>query len=102
MTNPIFLIGTAIALIIANFDKLLSLIDGVSSAEQENLETQKQKTQLKEDELKTLELQENSLRLQGKTEEEILEIQIQKTDEAIKQQQIVVETQKQLTKQQIS
>lgn len=101
LTNPIFLIGAAIAAAIVYADELLSLIDGVSDADAKLLENQKQKAAFAKKEFDDISKIENSLRLQGKTEREILDIKIAKVGEAIVEQKAIIETLKLQKQQQV-
>ena len=92
LTNPIFLIGAAIAAAIVYSEELLSLIDGVSDADAKLLENQKEKAAFAKKEFDDISKIENSLRLQGKTEREILDIKIAKVGEAIVEQKAIIET----------
>jgi hypothetical protein len=92
LTNPIFLIGAAIAAAIVYADKLLPLVDGVSDAEGERLKLQEQSASVSKEALDSVSAQENILKLQGKTEKEILDIKIKKADQALIDQKAVIET----------
>lgn len=88
----------AVGLLVAYWDDILELVGGVSSEQkdlnaetQKNLETQKTK-------LDAIENQSNQLKLQGKTENEILDIKIAQTKETIKEAQAALENAK-ITKQ---
>jgi hypothetical protein len=92
LTNPIFLIGAAIAAAIVYADELLSLIDGVSSAETERLNAQKESAAKSKEQLDAIGQQENILRLAGKTEKEILQTKIAQAQQAIIDQKAVIES----------
>jgi hypothetical protein len=92
LTNPIFLIGAAIAAAIVYADELLSLIDGVTDAETQALDVQKERAALAKDQVDLISSQEQQLKLQGKTEKEITALKLQALDTAILEQQAVVET----------
>jgi hypothetical protein len=92
LTNPIFLIGAAIAAAIVYADELLSLVDGVSSAETERLNAQKESAAQSKQQLDAIGQQENILRLAGKTEKEILQTKIAQAQQAILDQKAVIET----------
>jgi hypothetical protein len=92
LTNPIFLIGAAIAAAVVYSEELLSLVDGVSSAEQERLAAQQESAKVSKQQLDEISQQENILKLQGKTEREILEIKIAKSKQAIIDQKAVIAT----------
>ena len=92
LTNPIFLIGAAIAAAIVYADELLSLVDGVSSAETERLNAQKESAAQSKQQLDAIGQQENILRLAGKTEKEILQTKIAQAQQAIIDQKAVIES----------
>jgi len=92
LTNPIFLIGAAIAAAIVYADELLSLIDGVTDAETERLNAQKESAAQSKQQLDAIGQQENILRLAGKTEKEILQTKIAQAQQAIIDQKAVIES----------
>ena len=101
LTNPIFLIGAAIAAAIVYSEELLSLVDGISSAEQERLAAQQESAKASKEQLDSISAQENTLRLAGKSEREILNIKIAAAQQAILDQRAVIETLKIQRQQQI-
>jgi hypothetical protein len=83
-STGIGLLVIALGSIVAYWDDIKELVNGVSSEQeelnklaQENLETQEEK-------LDAIDGQSNQLKLQGKSEREILGLKIKQTDEAIK------------------
>jgi hypothetical protein len=73
-------IGALVLLVgalIANFDKIKNAINGVREASKDLQETTKATTELNKKNLETLNNQENILKLQGKTEREILTMKIE-------------------------
>jgi len=92
LTNPIFLIGAAIAAAIVYADELLSLIDGVTDAEQKALDAQKERATLAKEQVDAIGAQEESLKRQGLTEKQITNLKLKALDTAILEQQVVVET----------
>jgi len=94
LTNPIFLIGAAIAAAIVYSKELLSLVDGVTSAEEEALNAQKERAALAKEQVDIIGQQEESLKRQGYSEKEILKLKLDALNAAILEQQIVVETSK--------
>jgi hypothetical protein len=92
LTNPIFLIGAAIAAAIVYADELLSLIDGVTDAEQQALEVQKERATLAKEQYDRISATEETLKRQGMTEKEITALKISQLNTAIAQQQAVIET----------
>lgn len=73
----------ALGLIVAYWDDIVGLVSGVTS-EQKKLNAEVEANVTKQQEaLDALSLQENSLRLQGKSEAEIRDLKIQQTNEVI-------------------
>lgn len=101
LTNPIFLIGAAIAAAIVYAEELLSLIDGVTDAEQEALDAQKERAALAKEQVDAIGAQEESLKRQGLTEKQITDLKLKALDTAILEQKVVVETTKTQAKAQI-
>ena len=94
LTNPLFLIGAAIAAAVVYSKELLSLIDGVTDAETEALNQQKERAALAKEQVDIIGQQEESLKRQGYSEKQILDLKLQALDTAILEQQVVVETTK--------
>ena len=92
LTNPIFLIGAAIAAAVVYAEELLSLIDGVTDAETEALDVQKERAALAKEQFDAIGAQEESLKRQGLSEKEITQLKLQALNTAILEQQAVVET----------
>ena len=78
---------------IANFDKLKEAINGVSRAQKDALDDQQKAVDLADERLNSISEQENILKLQGKSEREILNMKI-------KQSELAIETRKEYLKQQ--
>ena len=78
----------AVGLLVAYWEDILSLVGGVSS-EQKKLNEQTQKDLVaNQEKLEAIDGQTNQLKLQGKSEEEILQLKMAQTDEAIKSAEI--------------
>jgi len=92
LTNPIFLVGAAIAGAIVYAEELLTLIDGVTDAETKALDAQKERAALAKEQVDLIGQQEETLKRQGLTEKEIADLKLQALDTAILEQQTVVET----------
>jgi len=92
LTNPIFLIGAAIAAAIVYADELLSLIDGVTDAEQESLNVQKERAAVAKQNFDNISATEETLKRQGLTEEQITQLKLTQLNTAIAEQQAVIET----------
>ena len=69
-------LAVGVGLLIANFDKIKNSIMGISDASKDLQETTKATTELNKKNLESLNNQENILKLQGKTEREILMMKI--------------------------
>jgi hypothetical protein len=92
LTNPIFLIGAAIAAAVVYAEELLSLIDGVTDAETQALDVQKERAALAKEQFDAIGAQEESLKRQGLSEKQITQLKLQALNTAILEQQAVVET----------
>jgi len=90
-----------IASIVAYWDKIKESISGVSREQSDLLESQKESVTASEEQLNAISQQENILKLQGKTDEEILQMKIDQTEVTIKNLQLQLETQKQVKKAQV-
>lgn len=94
LANPIFLIAAVIAAIIVNFKELGKLIDGVSGEQTELLAAQQKSAEASKQQLDNISAMENTLKRQGKTEKEILNLKLQALDTAILEQETAIGTQK--------
>lgn len=92
LTNPIFLIGAAIAAAIVYADELLSLVDGVTDAETKALDVQKERAALAKENYDRISATEETLKRQGLTEKQITDLKLTQLNTAIAEQQAVVET----------
>jgi hypothetical protein len=108
LTNPIFLLAAVIAAIVMNFESLKGVIPGlnealtgVSDEMTSNLETSKKLTEEAQKQLDTTSASENILKLQGKSEREILELKIKQTQSVIDGLQAQIESQKTINKAQV-
>jgi hypothetical protein len=90
LANPIFAIGAAVAVIIMNFQELKGFVDGVSSAQKESLALAQENANAAQRELDLIGQSENILREQGKSEREILEMKIARTQAVIDEQKVVI------------
>lgn len=90
LMNPIFLIGAAVAAIIMNFEELKGFVDGVTSAQKESLALAQENANAAQRELDLIGQSENILREQGKSEREILEMKIARTQAVIDEQKVVI------------
>jgi hypothetical protein len=97
-------IGALVVLVgelIANFDKLKGAINGVSSEQKDLLQAQKESLEVSKEKLDAISEQENILKLQGKSEKEILNLKIQQIKATIEQQKEVLILEQQQRKAQI-
>jgi hypothetical protein len=102
LTNPIFLVGAAIAGAIVYAEELLSLIDGVTDADQELLDVQKERAAVAKENFDAVSATEQTLKRQGLTEKQITDLKLQALNTAILEQQVVLETNKQQAAAQIA
>jgi uncharacterized protein YdcH (DUF465 family) len=93
LLNPLFLIITGSTLLIANFEKITALFDGITDAQVEAAAAQQKSADAAKAQYDQVSATENTLRLQGKTEKEILELKKQALDTAILEQQTAIESQ---------
>lgn len=91
----------AVGLLIANFDKLKGLLSGISSQQKDALIDQEKLTELAKERVDAIGQMEETLKRQGKTEREILNMKIKATNEAIIEQQIRLDMVKQQAKAQL-
>lgn len=94
----VVLLGT----VVAYWDEITSAVDGVSVAQKDLLETQEASTAEQQRQLDAVSQQENILRLQGKTEREILELKMKETDEVVTALEAQVQTQKEVKNAQVA
>ena len=94
----VVLLGT----VVAYWDEIVSVVDGVSTAQKGLLETQEASTLEQQKQLDAVSQQENILKLQGKTEREILELKMKETDEVITALEAQVQTQKEVKNAQVA
>jgi hypothetical protein len=101
ISSGIGLVVVALALIVEYWDQISSLVDGVSGEQEKQLQATQDTLAAQEKQLDTISQSENILKLQGKTEKEILAMKRQVTDESIATTKILLEQQKQTKKSQI-
>ena len=73
----------ALGLIVAYWDDIVGLVNGVSSSQRQLNKEVEANVATQQEALDKISAQENSLRLQGKSEAEIRDLKIQQTDEVI-------------------
>lgn len=100
-STGIGLLVLALGAIVAYWDDIKGAVDGVSASQKRLLEDQKETVKQSQRELDLLNSQDNILKLQGKSEKEILNLKIRQTDETIKQMEVQLEQEKQQLEAQI-
>ena len=78
----------AVGLLVAYWDDIMALVGGVSKEQNKLNESTLKDLEANKEKLTAIDGQTNQLKVQGKTEEEILEMKIAQTDEAIKSAEI--------------
>lgn len=78
------LLVVALGTIVQYWDDIKGLVNGVSSEQEKINKSTKDNLKTQEDKLSAIDGQSNQLKLQGKSEREILMLKIKQTDEAIK------------------
>ena len=73
-----------VGLLVAYWSDIVGFVNGVSSESKKQLDTVKETVAAQEEALDAISAQENSLKLQGKSEDEIRQMKIAQTDEVIK------------------
>ena len=92
----VVLVGT----LAANWDKVTKALGGVTKEQEKQLEDAKKLVAAQEEQFKNVTGTEETLKRQGKTEREILDLKIQQTNETINALEAQLETQKQIKKEQ--
>ncbi len=93
------LLVVALGAVYTYWDDIKEAVSGVSSEQLKLNESAQQNVDLQNEKLKSLNDQDNILKLQGKTEKQILQYKIAQTDEAINAQNILINTQIESNKQ---
>ena len=91
----------ALGAIVAYWDDIKGAVNGVSTAQQKQLALAEENVKAQIAASEALSLQENSLKLQGKSEKEIRDLKIQQTNETITALEAQLETQKQVKQSQV-
>jgi len=91
----------AIGVLVANFDKLKRAVNGVTKEQEDYNKTAKERLDVAEQELNTIDEQTNQLKLQGLSQIDIIKLKKQAVQEAINEAEINLENQKQLRQTQI-
>jgi len=91
----------AVGTLVAYWDDIKGAISGATVELTKNKDLAEQNAKAQQEALDAISLQENSLKLQGKSEKEIRDLKIQQTDETIKALEAQLLAQKQLQKSQV-
>lgn len=81
----------ALGVIVAYWDDIKGAVSGVSAEQKKLNEDSKANLQTQQDKLTAISAQENILKLQGKSEKEILQIKLKQTDEAIMASEVAIQ-----------
>lgn len=90
-STGIGLLVVAVGLLVEYWDDIKGLVNGVSSEQKKLNKEAEENVKTQEEGLAAIEAQENSLRLQGKSEREIRDLKIAQTDEIILATQLQLE-----------
>jgi len=85
------LLLVALGTIVAYWDDIKAAVSGVTSEQEALNKKSEQNAAISKEIYDSLQLQENSLKLQGKTEKQILELRVQKINAAIKDEEIRIQ-----------
>lgn len=88
------LLVIALGAVVAYWDDIKAAVSGVNSETEKGLENARKKVKSAENELELFDLQENSLKLQGKSEKDILKIRGEKIKSIITEQQAEIDKEK--------
>ena len=91
----------AVGLLVAYWDDIVGFINGASSEQKQLLAETEKTAQAQQAALDAISLQENSLRLAGKSEKEIRDLKIQQTNETITALEAQLEAQEAIKKSQV-
>lgn len=100
-STGIGLLVVAVGTLVAYWDDIKAAVSGLSEEQKKLLKDQQEAVTASEEQLNNISAQENILRQQGKTEQEILNIKIAASKNAITALEAQLETQKQLKRTQV-
>lgn len=100
-STGIGLLVVAVGTLVAYWDDIKAAVSGLSEEQKKLLKDQQEAVTASEEQLSNISAQENILRQQGKTEQEILNIKIAASKNAITALEAQLETQKQLKRTQV-
>jgi hypothetical protein len=92
----------ALGLVVAYWDDIIGLVNGVSGEQTKLLAETEKTNKANQDNLAATEASENSLKLQGLSEKEILDLKIKQTDEVIASTELLLEQQESIKKSQLA
>jgi hypothetical protein len=92
----------ALGMVVAYWDEIKGAVSGASTELKNNLALAQDNVTAQEAALEAISLQENSLKLQGKSEKEIRDLKIQQTEETIKSLEAQLLAQKQIKDSQVA
>ncbi len=95
-------IVVSLGLIIAYWDEIKGLVNGVGAEQKNSLETQKEAVSLAEQQSEITSQMENTLKLQGKSEKEIRDLKRQQLNETISALEVQLEQEKQIKANQVA
>ncbi len=95
-------IVVSLGLIIAYWDEIKGLVNGVGAEQKKSLETQKEAVALAEQQSEITSQMENTLKLQGKSEKEIRDLKRQQLNETISALEVQLEQEKQIKANQVA
>ena len=90
-----------VGLLIANFDKLKAAMTGISEAQRERTDSAQKAVEAADKEYELSKLQINNLKLQGKTEEQIVKFQMKALQTRLNAQVALIKEQKKLNAEQL-
>lgn len=91
----------ALGAVVAYWDDIKEAISGVDAEQKKLLENQKQSTEASQKQLDSISKQENILKLQGKSEKEILQMKVSATKQVITGLEAQIQSQKAMKQQQV-
>ena len=100
-SSGIGLLVLALGAIVAYWDEIKAAVSGVSVEQKKLTEETNKNVKAQQEKLSAIDSQENTLKLQGKSEREILELKIKQTEQTIKDTQKQLEQQKVVVKAQL-
>jgi len=100
-SSGIGLLVLALGAIVAYWDEIKAAVSGVSVEQKKLTEETNKNLKAQQEKLSAIDSQENTLKLQGKSEREILELKIKQTEQTIKDTQKQLEQQKVVVKAQL-